>query len=312
MMKKLVFAGSFLLVLLWGSCKKDLQNTSSTSQSLDKSLYDDYFIGENTANYRGIDTINPLHGEAGWFPAGSDIQQIGNSDIRIIPPTGWQYIGRDENGNIHAISGGVIDISCSCTEGSGCDPYIKGKEHCCNMKTNCTKCDKTVKSRTPPLGMPTGFVFTVKTGGFVNPEAGVQFDTHAHSLPMAFEEMFEVGYIAQAVQSFIEENELEDLIATNEPEDDCYQLMLSLFGRRAMISIPKAIVDKADTTPLVALSEFISQNERYNCSCTEGSCIFKSFMGVKYCESDNCSGTCTLSSSAIINGENPPSKVYKF
>lgn len=285
------------------SCKDELLSSFSSFKSGDKSQF-----GEGES-----DTLNLLLSEAGWFPDGSTVEELGTGSVRITAPEGWLYIMKDNSGTIHAIAGGGTDVSCDCTEGSGCDPYIKGSDHCCNMKTNCTKCDKTVTSK----GSENGELveFTVQKGGYINLGQGVSFETENRNLPMAFNEMFGFQPVVDGILSFISENGLTEVVNDSLQGEETYNFVLNVYGRRGVISIPKSFIDDGGTTAIVALEGLIVDDGDYSCSCTSGSCVFKKFMGVKYCESDNCSGTCTLSSSGLVSTDNQEAKqarAYKY
>ncbi len=295
----------FLLIFLAAvissvfSCKDEWSSSDVADKSVSRS-------GES-------ESLNLLLSEAGWFPDGSTVEKLDNGAARITAPDGWLYLGKDSGGTIHAISGGGIDVSCDCTQGSGCDPYIRGFDHCCNMKTNCTKCDKTVKSKDIQNGKIVEF--TVQKGGYINLSLGVSFETENRKLPSVFDEMFEFQPVIDGVQSFISENGLTEFVNHSLQGEETYNFVLNVYGRRGIISIPKAFIDNLGTTAILALEKLIVDDKGYSCSCTSGSCVLKTFMGVKYCESDNCSGTCTLSSSGLVNPdyqEAKQAKVYKY
>ncbi len=289
---------AFVLSMLVFSCEKRLPKNAGYREMV------------KSSSTTSTEDVNLLLSEAGWLPESSKVDYLDNGSVRITAPENWMYIGTDQNGTLHAITRVIIDISCKCTEGTGCDPYIKGSDHCCNMKTNCSQCDKTVSSSGMVFGSSDSIRFIVKKGGFINIGQGIKFETTNEALPMAFSEMFQNSIVADAIQRFFKENGLTELMNDREgPQTEYYRFMLNVMGRRAMVDIPKPIIDNADTTPLVAITNMIGGD--YSCSCTEGSCDLKKFMGVKYCESDNCTGTCTLSSSSA-GQETIMGKVYKY
>jgi len=142
--------------------------------------------------------------------------------------------------------------------------------------------------------------FVVEKGGYLNPEEGVHFEEADAELPMAFTEMFSHPIVIEALEDFYEENGLSALMDYEEIEgEEYYRTAVNIFGRRGILEVPESLFDD-DSTILLALS---GDAGSYTCDCTKGSCTFDKIMGIKYCSSDDCSGTCTLSSSNVIGEE---------
>ncbi len=241
----------------------------------------------------------PLN-EVGWFPAGSTVEKLNNGDFRITPPEGWVYVGKDRNGNLYTVPGGIIEVSCDCTSGSGCDPYVRGAEHCCLMKTGCVECDKKVKVS----GIRNGerIEFTVQKGGYINPGAGIYIESENRKLPSAFDEMFEVETVISGVRSFIAESGWTEY---DNRTDEYLNFVLHIYGRRGVIRIPKSEIPPFPIPDIRA----VVVDGGYSCTCSSGNCKLKKLVvlgtGIIYCESDECRGFCTLKAEGRVDPEYP-------
>ena len=127
-------------------------------------------------------------------------------------------------------------------------------------------------------------------GGYVNLNTEPYFLTENEDLPTAFDEMFDLSVIQNKINTFLstvyEGYAYPELIDNGDytltPEGYSFAVV-NLCGRAIVIPIPDAILPQNS----------ISGN-KYQCSCTNGSCQHKiEKIIVHYCK-DNCSGTCTM------------------
>lgn len=219
-----------------------------------------------------------------WIPEGSNVEIRADSSLRIVPPSGFVYVGRNRQGTLDfADEGGC---SCDCTSSSGkCLPSIYQGNCSCTASGGCTACSLTTG------GAESAF----ESGGFIDLTQGVSFLARGdEKLPAAFGEMFELKAVREALDAFLgtiyPKGAAPSLVATKSGfrAPTGYALApVNVFGRVGFVVVPRNS----------GLSE-LEEEGGGSCSCTAGSCTYAStsipFKGtLHYCEG-NCSGTCTL------------------
>ena len=251
----------------------------------------------------------------GWYPDDSKVQFNEAGDLVISPPAGWAYLGTTQGGDLKIENSDPVTVSCECTEGSGCDPVFRFGQYGCFMKPDCSKCKKSVTSIGPnEQGIISSQTFIA--GGFINLDDGVKWLNTTEDQPMVYSEMFQFDFIRSAVEEFLHDNGLADLIdAQYDPTANYFSFPVSIFGRYGIIKIPEYKVLSQEDNSILSLIE-IGGDYEFTCSCTEGICPKKISIAVHYCDSRLCTGVCSMTiHPTVANGGNgvlPPGDGYKY
>jgi len=275
------------VLILTNSCKKKDDNNNNTTLTGQVPVL--------TTPNSGCDCDC---GDRGWIPLNSKIQVNKNNSISIQAPTGWIYIGYKKGTTqlLKATSGGT-SVSCTCNTTGSCLPFTGtgpggSTSGCAGNCTNCTMTQSAI------IG---GTNVNFESGGYINIADRVDFANKDIPLPAAFKAMFDLPEVKKALKDFIDKTyaglpfpkvtQGNDFISV----PDGYSLAaVSIFGRAAMVPVPTISLK---TTAAAG-------GGTASCSCTQGTCTLESttipFIGsASYC-TGSCSGTCTLSSGAII------------
>lgn len=109
------------------------------------------------------------------IPSGSNTYYDNTGRLIIELPSGYEYIGLDEQGL--TIGGGTVGVSCNCTTGSGCTANkvtdSNGKvTYTCIIQENCSVCTKS-----ETLISAGGSELSIEVVGLVNYNLGATFIT---------------------------------------------------------------------------------------------------------------------------------------
>lgn len=184
--------------------------------------------------------------------------------------------GTEVQARSSASGGGVVALTCSCTQGGGgCSPIkAQGREGCL-IESPCTSCDKAL------IGVPGDIlgmaVINLEADFFVEDFSdieGLQFLPPAlldHSL----------------VQEYV--NDITNLAWNGYSEDVITKdVLVNIYGNLAVITIP---VDSDDQGLIVTGG---GVDGGFSCACnTDGSCKEENKMGIKFCNAAKCK-SCTM------------------
>lgn len=229
----------------------------------------------------------PLLAQSIWLPPGAKVS--GSGECQSIQASGdWSYLAVGNDGRLYEGTKDV-KICCSCSSRNGtCLPVGRGSDVGCLSSNGCSTCNASIT-----LGSGTG----IRSGGFIQFNAGVSFVDHSRALPALFPGIEKSERFIQAITTF-----QQKIYGKTQPPSPLindgiitapkgYKLArVQVFGRGGLIVVPdKTVIPSA----AVAGSG--------KCRCTQGSCTYFSKFGVYGCEGE-CTGLCCLSSQA--NGSN--------
>jgi hypothetical protein len=244
----------------------------------------------------------PLHPDA-------IITKLSDSKSLLELPEDVFYVYSSEKTATNAALIGSTEITCTCTEGEGCNPgKYKGK-YTCTMLTGCSECTKET-SKSSKSGQSNALI---DIHGIVDFNQGITFLTpaltglvqtdaylsvHEETYGGAFGKMFEIPRVAQGIQDFLEEfyngkvpGFLQD--GSSEIPSDYSLVHVNIFGNVAAIPFPSSMFDKVNDTP----GSYITSVGKITCNCKSGQsgCVRETAAAgtVQYCESGKCK-SCTL------------------
>jgi hypothetical protein len=257
------------LCLLWLACnykESDLENQNSVNSQIELRSLDDSFTPF------GIP-----------FPEGTTFEIVG-SDLKFKLPVPFYIVGIDAKGNFHRSGpGGDGSVTCECTEGSGCDPIKNGDDIGCIMKTGCSKCTKSSKSRI--VGVNEDLLDIV----ILNPDNDLMitaFDEihNKYILPKSFLSYPEIENVLTAINS----------AQLNLPDMSKETVFINVHG----YILPIELKTNNDNVSITATGG--GGGGGVSCSCdVKGSCPKEShWSGVVWCNSDKCT-KCTMSAKLI-------------
>jgi len=211
-----------------------------------------------------------------WTPENATTKTINSHTVEVTGGQAYEYLAISETGLLLPPAKSA-KISCTCTAGSGCNPFSGHGHKGCSMD-GCTSCSGTVsvKALNPTGGHSEQ---TVSNGGFALKKVKVEFASVEQAKKGAL--VFNALLQTEKAQTAI--NEFKAKIPASSSGDKVYTLV-SIAGRIGMMELPKKFV--TDNKGIVLLG-------KGTCSCTEGTCTYSSSMGVEGC-SGNCTGTCSL------------------
>jgi len=226
-----------------------------------------------------------------YLPIGSTVTTNEDGSINIVPPSGWQYVGFDNDGGYQeeAIGGGVC-LSCTCNSGGGsCMPAIIGQTAGCVAYGGCTNCTIAVS------GIISGTQYG--SGGFLNTSANAEIINLTDDMPASFKAMYSSVLVQSTITDYINSvyggssppsTSVVDGVIT---APDGYALaFVNILGRAVMIPVPTTDFDEAIDAGGSSIS----------CSCSEGSCTLYQDpppLGT-FCDGV-CTGTCSMCSSDL-------------
>ena len=294
----------------------------------------DIILGGNTAN-KSVTLREPLPlAEGITLPIGTVLSKAEDDPYSFVYqlPKGYKLTGRTVGTNNKPgtpVSTTYGSVTCSCTSGTGCSPYVAslgGQTTVgCNLGSRCTECTKKVSALVAPAGSGDGMVFPalgdkteIKTeiveADLVNFNLGISFVTNPEmkaattSPTEAFLELPEVQAALQQFMTGHQQSNLPQVYRAKtfaELPDNYVIAAMSLYGKLILAPIDRDLNDmlgnKFFNDYVFEKSE--AKNGRvagYTCSCDSGGsgCTYgtKSIVlvgSVNYCNATVCR-VCTL------------------
>lgn len=285
---------SVLLSLLALSCQKD-----GNSNDEDASATKSQAITANSVQYP----------KTGWLPQGTSFEMKGDKMVTKAPAD-WSYIGYDRNGNVVLASSNVMSaVSCTCNTTGTCKPFHASSpagstSGCTGTCTNCTMKQSLFIKNDP---------YMLSSGGYFNISAPVRMIKAGEQVPAAFDALFlELPAFKEQLLRFLVKAHAGTPMALPVKNDDGsvsapagYALIaVSIMGRGLITIVPEEF---AKGQPGYVLMK------KASCDCTNGGCTLKNYTvlgtGSIWCEG-NCTGTCTLTTSAVNIQQNI--RLYSF
>lgn len=237
------------------------------------------------------------------FPEGTKVEKKDDETFTLTLPKGFKYayysIASDGKISPYLEFTDTANVTCSCTNGTGCSPVKVKGEYYCVMNSDCKSCNLSTskilnKSKTE-----------IKIVGLINESIGISFISdeksylttsedliHSYSISS---ELIESDFIKKSLMelySTLYEDKIPPFILRNEeaPSEFVY-VKSNLFGNLILLPFPKEEVKTANLR-----LEFFDSNAEVSCSCLSGSkgCTKKGMLGAKYCDAGDCR-TCKLS-----------------
>ncbi len=258
-------------IIIFAACRKDSNNTKKSEKK---------YVINNIENM----------GDYCWVPPNAEVIEDYHNQTILISSSNWTYIGTTSDNQLLMLNkGDQIKISCTCNSSGSCYPFYVNEIAGC--AGDCSKCTMTQSVTT------TGKHIT--HGGYVNLEIEPHFITKDEELPTAFDEMFNIPEINNKINTFITNiykgYEYPKLINKDDyilTPDNYSFAVINLCGRAIVLPVPDDILPQNS----------ISGN-KFQCSCTDGTCLHKvERLIIHYCK-DNCSGTCTMTVSVATTPE---------
>jgi len=217
------------------------------------------------------------------FPEGTQFE-ITESAISFTLPSTHYIAGLGTDGQFYAsIAGGSGSITCTCSEGSGCDPITNPLGTGCLMKSGCSQCSKSTSS-----------IANIATDML---ELAV-FANESDVSITEFSQLDGSYYLPEKFLEFEAITELlTDITAGFDTGDgaEMKTVFVNLLGYSAAIEVPV----ESDNTSLAVVAGGGGSGD-VSCSCNvSGSCpLKKHWSGTKWCESDGCT-SCTMSGVSV-------------
>lgn len=274
--------------------------------------FDKILLGVESANSQITLTTNlAIEGQRITLPPGTTLQKIeGNSNtLTYVLPDGYKIVGQNSNGKARLTASG--SITCTCTVGKGCSPYVaslgSNTSMGCAKTGNCTKCNMSFGSTR--IGTTDEMLSNVEIINFNEPIHFVTTKEELKILISPSQTMMELEEVRQEVVSFAKGYQVDDLEALNKssgPDDlpSAYTYIhLNVFGRVILLPVQKDLTLSAN--PMVnELLRDDTNNARvavvYKCKCNNGTSGCKLNTGslllakAVYCDAGACT-SCTLS-----------------
>jgi len=246
------------------------------------------------------------------LPAGSSLTIFASKPktIYAVLPDGFALIGTTTGGQPLNIE--VMDITCDCSSGSGCNPFINSRASGCVTFGGCSKCTQTTSTH---AGRQQNTAETIGEGAVIDLSLGIRFITQSAEMtatPPILTAMLQDSSILRALQTFLAPYQQHDLsqVRAGGPGTSLppgYRLMpISLYGRSLLVPVEEAITPACaitDIHPGSGVSTKTVDEEAvtggYSCSCGAGTgCSYHSmwipWAGMTYyCSSGVCT-SCTL------------------
>lgn len=239
------------------------------------------------------------------------VEEVSDSRSILTLPEGVYYVTSDET-KAQPDLDGTLGVTCTCTEGSGCNPSKYKGKYSCTMTDGCSACTKETDAITHG-GKSNGKTKIVTVHGLVDFNAGITWVTPAYSgtdqkdmflsleeesFGNAFPELFEVAKVKAGLKRFLNEfydNEIPDFLLDNSqdvPEGYSYVLM-NIYGNLGALPFPSHLLEGKRVGP----GAYIGYDDKVTCECLSGSsgCTYDTAgMGqVKYCDAGDCT-SCKL------------------
>jgi hypothetical protein len=254
-----------------------------------------------------------LENQSITLPVGTVLQKVKDNPntLTYTLPDGYKAIGQTSDGKAKIAAGG--SVTCSCTQGRECSPYIaslgKNQSIGCAATGNCTKCNMSVNGAR--LGATDEAFSTTEIINFNNPVHFVTSKAELATLISPSHTLMELEEVRKQIVDFAGGYQVDDLEALNKstgPDDlptSYSYLHVNVYGRLIMLPVQTSLTLSAN--PLV--NEILRENSRagaraaatvYKCSCNAGrkGCIMNSgsvlLAKAVYCDAGECT-SCTLS-----------------
>jgi len=256
----------------------------------------DNFIIDETLPQSVILAHHNTFNETFVFPVGTKLE-IKNNELFFQLPHNYALIAKiaDNDGNtlVQRIAEG--SVTCKCTEGSGCNPYILGDQSGCSTTGSCTKCEMTIKENSLKNQN-----YILIDGQVVNFNQDYQFlldKTDYQKLtppkPFIFEDEKVLEYLNKllAMYNTPEDGLAQKKLKINEKQDKYIYVPVNFLGIQILATFNKKKCSMTTSLKMVA---------DYSCKCNSGSsgCTYGSSWTPKgkihYCEAEQCT-SCTLS-----------------
>ena len=229
-----------------------------------------------------------------WTPNDAKVKTLDKHTIEVTGGNDYEYIAISESGQLLPPVKSA-KISCTCTAGSGCNPFSGHGQKGCAMD-GCTACSGTVSVKS--LTAAGHADVTVSSGGFALKKVKVEFATmvEAKKGALVFQALLQTEKAQQAINQF---KAKFPTVATN---GQTVFTLVSIAGRIGVMEVPKKFATDNKGIILAA---------KGTCSCTEGSCTYSSSYGIEGC-SGSCTGTCSLSTSVKATGNEVAIESFNF
>jgi hypothetical protein len=317
----------FASAVLFVSCNRSSEEAAPGGIA-DKNI----LLGNNTSN-KSITLDEPLNlAEGITLPKGTVLSQAEDDPYSLMYqlPKGYKLVGRTSGANNKLgtpVATTFGSVTCSCTSGSGCSPYVAslgGKPTIgCNLGASCSQCTKKVTALLAPLPNSGGGIALpsiknkseIEEADIINFNVGISFVTNpemkaATTSPMdAFLELPEVQAALQQFMTGYQKSNLHQVYGAKtfaELPDNYVIAAMSLYGKLIFVPIDRDLNDLFATKLLndYVFEKSEAKNGRvagYSCSCGSGTsgCTLgsKSIVlvgSVTYCNATVCR-VCTLS-----------------
>lgn len=323
----LLMAGLFASGAFFVGCNR------STGEAAPGGIADkDIILGGNTAN-KSVTLREPLPlAEGITLPIGTVLSKAEDDPYSLVYqlPKGYKLVGRmtGVNNKLGApVSTAYGSVTCSCTAGSGCDPYVaeigKNTTIGCNLGARCSQCTKKVTALLAPPTTTGGTGAALPSlkdkvemaeAGIINFNLGISFVTNPEMMAAttsptdAFLELPEVQVALQKFMTGHQQSNLQQVYEAKtfaELPDSYVIVAMSLYGKLIFAPIERDLNNLLATKLLndYVFEKSEAKNGRvagYSCSCGSGTsgCILGSksvvLVGsVTYCSASVCS-VCTL------------------
>ncbi len=229
------------------------------------------------------------------FPEGTDLVVDGN-EIKFQIPEGFLVVGVDDKGDYYETRGPVGgSITCTCHEGSGCDPIKNGDDVGCLIKAGCTSCSRS----------------DINLSGIAQPLKNIVIlnEDEREIFISTFDQIAERAIIPG---EFLEYKAIKDVLSeliSNMPSDVSDERMITFINLYGYI-FPIEVSANDDNVSL-RLTGLPGGGGEITCTCNvPGDCPKeKHWSGVVWCNSDNCT-SCTMS--GLVTDKNGVSKEIRI
>ncbi len=219
-----------------------------------------------------------------WTPDDAKVKTLDKHTIEVTGGNDYEYIAISESGQLLPPVKSA-KISCTCTAGSGCNPFSGHGQKGCAMD-GCTACSGTVSIKS--LTAAGHAEVTVSNGGFALKKVKVEFATIAEAKKGAtvFQALLQTEKAQQAI------NQFKAKFSSLTSAEKVFTLV-SIAGRIGVMEVPKKFAN--DNKGIILAG-------KGTCSCTEGTCSYSSSYGVEGC-TGSCTGTCSLTTAVKATGK---------
>ena len=251
----------------------------------------------NSSDRKIIDAINESDEDGIIFPEGAKAYKLKTGKTRIMLPAGMKYIFRDKKTN-QLFDGGGVDVTCTCTDGTGCSPVKQKGKYYCVMGEDCKTCTKSTASLQGAevtvagvynKGMGMSIITKTAQQGLKDAVTSTP-DKIITNATDAFFAANNIRPLLMQFYTFIYCDSIPSFILQNKPEtpDGYTYIGINIYGNLAAVPVP---ADMAE--PYLYL---VSTDNKISCNCNDTKpkgCVKNSFLGAVYCDATGCK-SCTL------------------